>query len=197
MQYIFNVHEGIHEYIKLGRNYPFPPPPTKRCHNPKCNKLVSFRKHGFYERYYYSKEYKGKIVIRRYICPLCGCTISYIPNFCLPGFINAINHIFEYIYNLFYRKGSINSVIKQLNLKNNVQFSRQILYYYRKKFIKNLNTIQNGLRQIIHKVKLPDETLGNTEKARNVLAIVVREFPNIQLFSQKYYKATAKTFLAA
>ncbi|WP_133161643.1 hypothetical protein [Acetivibrio saccincola] len=61
MQYIFNVHEGIHEYIKLGRNYSFPPPPTKRCHNPKCNKLVSFRKHGFYERYYYSKEYKGKI----------------------------------------------------------------------------------------------------------------------------------------
>jgi len=45
MKYIFNVHEGIHEYIKLGRNYPFPPPPTKRCHNPKCNKLVSFRKH--------------------------------------------------------------------------------------------------------------------------------------------------------
>ena len=196
MQYIFNVKEGIHEYVKLGRHYSFPPPPTKRCHNPKCSKMVHFRKHGFYERYYTSWEYKGKIVIRRYICPLCGCTISYIPHFCLPGFINALNHIFEYIYNSFYRKGSINSVIKLLNLKYNLQFSRQILYYYRKKFIKNIDAIQNGIRQIIQGVKLPDETFEDVEKARNVLAIMISEFPDIHFFSQKYYQATAKTFLA-
>lgn len=196
MQYIFNVNEGIYEYVKLGRDYSFPSPTTKRCHNPKCNKIVNFRRHGFYERYYNSKEYKGKIVIRRYICPLCGCTISYIPHFCLPGFINALSHIFEYIYNSFYRKGSINSVIKQLNLKYDLQFSRQILYYYRKKFIKNIDTIQNGIRQIIHGVKLPDKTLKNVEKARNVLATVIREYPDIHSFSQKYYQATTKTFLA-
>ncbi|NMB97001.1 MAG: hypothetical protein GYA02_10390 [Clostridiaceae bacterium] len=158
--------------------------------------MVHFRKHGFYERYYYSTEYKGKIVIRRYICPLCGCTISYIPHFCLPGFINAVKHIFEYIYNSFYREGSINSVIEQLNLKYDLQFSRQILYYYRKKFIKNIDTIQNGIRQIIKGVKLPDKTLEDVEKARNVLAIVISEYLDIHLFSQKYYQATTKTFLA-
>ena len=196
MQYIFNVKEGIHEYIKLGRRYSFPPPTVKRCHNPKCNKIVHFRKHGFYERYFYSSKFKGRIVIRRYICPLCKHTISYIPHFCLPGFINALEHIFDYTYNSFHRENSINSVIRQLNQKHNIQFSRQILYYYRKKFIKNIAAIQNGLRQMIQGVKLPDETLKDTEKARNVLAIVTKEYPDIHLFSQKYYQATTKTFLA-
>ena len=136
------------------------------------------------------------IVIRRYICPLCKHTISYIPHFCLPGFINALEHIFDYTYNSFHRENSINSVIRQLNQKHNIQFSRQILYYYRKKFIKNIAAIQNGLRQMIQGVKLPDETLKDTEKARNVLAIVTKEYPDIHLFSQKYYQATTKTFLA-
>jgi hypothetical protein len=77
MQYIFNVKEGIHEYIKLSRNYSFPSPPIKRCHNPECNRIVHFRKHGFYERYFYSREYRGKIVIRRYIC-LCFIEQAYI-----------------------------------------------------------------------------------------------------------------------
>ncbi len=197
MQYIFNVKEGIHKYIKLGKHYSFPPPPIKRCHNPKCNKTVHFRKHGFYERYFYSSEYKGKVLIRRYICPLCGCTISYIPHFCLPGFINAVKHIFEYIYYSFYREGSINSAIKHLNLEYGIQISRQTLYYYRKKFIKNIDMVQNGIRQIIRGVKLPDKTLEDIEKARNVLAIVISEYPDIHLFSQKYYQATTKTFLAS
>ena len=196
MQYIFTVKEGIREYVRLGRQYPFPPPPVKRCHNPRCNKMVQFRKHGFYEKYHNSWEYKGKIVIRRYICPLCGCTISYIPHFCLPGFINAVKHIFEYLYNSFFRKGSINSVVKQLNKKYDLQFSRQILYYYRKKFIKNINAIQNGIRQVIQGVRLPDKTLGDEEKARSVLA-VIREFPDIHVFSQKYHQTTTKTFLAS
>jgi len=30
---------------------------------------------------------------------------------------------------------------------------------------------------------------------KNVLAIAVREFSNIQLFSQKYYQATTETFI--
>jgi hypothetical protein len=45
-------------------------------------------------------------------------------------------------------------------------------------------------------VKLPDKTLEDIEKARNVLAIVIGEYPDIHLFSQKYYQATTKTFLA-
>lgn len=45
-------------------------------------------------------------------------------------------------------------------------------------------------------VKLPDKSVEDEEKARNVLAIVAGEYPDIHLFSQKYYQATAKTFLA-
>jgi len=45
-------------------------------------------------------------------------------------------------------------------------------------------------------VKLLVETFEDIEKARSVLAIVIREYPDIHLFSQKYYQATTKTFLA-
>jgi hypothetical protein len=196
MQYIFSVKEGIQEYVKLGKRYPFPPPPVQRCHNPRCNKIVHYQKHGFYERYYCSSEFRGKIVIRRYICPLCNHTISYIPHFCLPRFINAVKHIFEYIYCSFYRKGSFKSVIEQLNLKMGIQFSRQILYYYRKRFIENINAIQHGIRQLITGVKLPDIMLKKEEKAREVLAIVRKGYPDIHLFSQEFYQAATKTFLA-
>jgi len=195
MQYIFTVKEGIHKYVRLGRHYSFPSSPIKRCHNSKCNKMVKFKKHGFYERYFYSKEYKGQILIRRYICPLYRSTISYIPHFCLSRFINALNHIFKYLYKSFYRKGTINSLIKHLNRKHDLQFSRQILYYYRKKFVENIDMIQNGIRQVIHGVKLPDEKFEKTEKARNVLAII-NEHSNIHSFSQKYHQANTKIFLA-
>jgi hypothetical protein len=77
-----------------------------------------------------------------------------------------------------------------------IQFSRQILYYYRKRFIENINAIQHGIRQLITGVKLPDIMLKKEEKAREVLAIVRKGYPDIHLFSQEFYQAATKTFLA-
>ncbi|MBP7279705.1 MAG: hypothetical protein KBA11_09865 [Sedimentibacter sp.] len=196
MQIMFHVKEGVREYVNRGRKYPFPPPPVKRCNNPHCNKIVHYKKHGFYERNYYSSEFGGKIIIRRYICPLCSHTISYIPSFCLPRFINAVKHIFDYICCSFYRKGSIKSVIEYLNSKIGIQFSRQILYHYRKRFIDNINAIQAGIRQLIGGVKLPDTNLGKGKKAREVLAIMRTEYQDIQVFSQQFHQTVTKTFLA-
>ena len=96
LQKIFTVTEGIYEYVNLGREYPFPTAPFSRCH--KCGQVVHFKKHGFYERYLVCRFFNGRIIIRRYICPHCGCTISFLPDFCLPGYIHALEHIFEYTY---------------------------------------------------------------------------------------------------
>lgn len=72
MQILFTVQEGLEEYIKKGKDYPFPPPPVRRCHNNNCKKVVQFKKHGFYQRHLITNIFRDKILIRRYICPLCG-----------------------------------------------------------------------------------------------------------------------------
>lgn len=196
MQNIFTAKGTIEEYASQGKNYCFPPAPLKRCHNPKCNKIVQYKKHGFYDRYLISIVYRSKILIRRYICPLCGCTLSYLPHFCLPGFIHALEHIFEYIYYIFYRSGTLNSTLSGLNKSNSgLEISRQLAYHYRKRFLNNLLFIQNTLRTVYKNVELPDENLKKEERAKKVLDIVKNGPITIHMFSQEFHIGTHKTFL--
>jgi len=85
MQIMFETHCTVEEYVKQGKNFPFPKAPG-RCTNPKCRMPVKMKKHGFYERYYIKAGFSRKILIRRYYCPYCGKTVSFIPHFCLPRF---------------------------------------------------------------------------------------------------------------
>ena len=197
MQHIFTVKGTFEEFVTLGKSYPFPPAPMKRCHNPHCKRIVQFRKHGFYDRYFISVVYRAKIFIRRYICPMCGCTISYLPHFCLPGFIHALEHIFEYIYGAFNRQGTIKACIEKLNMNNpGLDLSRQLIYHYRKRCINNLPLIQIGLRQILKGVVLPEESLAKEKRAKKLLKLVKNGSTTIHSFSQEFHNETQKTFLA-
>ena len=197
MQNIFTVKGSIEEYVSLGKEYKFPQAPMRRCHNPKCNKIVQFKKHGFYDRYLLSIVYRAKILVRRYICPLCGCTLSFLPHFCLPGFIHALEHIFEYIYGMFYCSGSMKAALEDLNIKNSeINLSRQLVYHYRKRFLNNLSLIQSGLRLVYKDIKLPEVNLAKEERAKKLLEIVKNGPSTIHLFSQEFHKANLKTFLA-
>lgn len=197
MQHIFTVKGTFEEYVSLGKSFPFPAAPMKRCHNPACRKIVQFKKHGFYDRYFISSVYREKIYVRRYICPMCGCTISYLPHFCLPGFIHALEHIFEYIYGVFHRTGSYKACIECLNRKNSgLELSRQLVYHYRKRFINNLPLIQIGLRQMHRDMGLPEEALRKEERAKKLLELVKNGSTTIHSFSQEFHKETHKTFLA-
>jgi hypothetical protein len=197
MQYVFIVKNTFEEFVSLGKSFPYPAAPMKICHNPSCKRMVQFKKHGFYYRYFISNYYKGLIQIRRYICPICGCTISYIPHFCLPGFAHALEHIFEYIYEVFYRKGSIKACLSDLNKKNSgIYISRQLLYHYRKRFINNLSMIQIGLRQISSNVRLPENSLKKEERAKKVLGIIKSASTTIHSFSQQFHNKTNNAFLS-
>lgn len=197
MQYIFTAKVSLEEFIDLGKSYPFPPAPVKRCHNPACNRIVQFKKHGFYNRYFISRVYRTKIYVRRYICPICGCTISYLPHFCLPGFIHALEHIFEYIYGMYWRHGTIMAALERLNNKNpGLDLSRQLVFHYRNRFLKNLPLIENGLRQVYGNIRLPEETLEKEERAKKLLEIVKNGPSTIHSFSQQFHQETNKTFLA-
>ena len=129
MQILFEVKEGMSEYIKKGKDYPFPPPPLTNCHNENCAKLVQFNKHGFYRRYFMSSKFSGKIYIRRYICPLCGRTISYLPYFCLPNFVYGVNTIITYLRKVLDNTGTLKNCLERLNkLYKNIEISRQLIY---------------------------------------------------------------------
>jgi len=197
MQHIFTAKGTFDEYISLGKKFPFPAAPMKRCHNLACKKIVQYKKHGFYDRYFISVVYRAKIFIRRYICPICGHTISYLPHFCLPGFIHALEHVFGYIYAVFWRDGTIKSALDKLSVNNpGLDLSRQLVYHYRKRFLNNLSLIQNTLRLVYKGIKLPEESLKKEERAKKLLDIVKNGSTTIHSFSQEFHKETTKTFLA-
>ena len=195
MQQLFTMKVIFEEYVKLNKAYPFPEAPFRRCHNPKCNRLVKYKKHGFYERYFSCNFFDGKIVIRRYICPECGHTISIMPNFCLPRYINALDHIFGYILNVFNRKGTIKSCLEKLNKESGMNISRQLMYHYTKRFMDNLTFIQAGIRQLSLTVQLPSVEMDKKEKTRKVLDIVKNWPCKINSFSQQFFDKNTKTFL--
>ena len=195
MQKIFTVKGDMMTYIQMGKNYPFPPPPLKRCH--KCRKNVQFKKHGFYRRFLVDTIFKDKIYIRRYICPSCGHTISYLPSFCLPRFIYGLEHIFSYTYHSFSSSGTLTSCLEKLNAINQgLGITRKLLYHYRKRVMENLKLIQTGLRQMNPKVKLPDSTMNKKERAKKLLMMIKDAPDRVDSFSQKFYETTNKTILA-
>lgn len=195
MQIMFTVPEGVKEYIKQGKDYPFPPPPTRRCPNNECNKIVPFKKHGFYQRHVILSVITDRIFIRRYICPLCGHTISYLPSFCLPRFIYGCKEILLYIGEAFTRKGVLQSLLDQLNVNVGLTLSRQLVHHYKKRVLQNIELIQAGIRQLKPDVKLPDVSLCKEERAKK-LVVMLKDPPDQEYsFSQRFYHTTNKTFL--
>ncbi|WP_028309328.1 hypothetical protein [Desulfitibacter alkalitolerans] len=196
MQIFFTVIEGIEEYVKKGKDYPFPLPPFRRCHNQDCNKVVKFKKHGFYQRHLITNIFRDKIFIRRYICPLCGHTISYLPSFCLPRFVHGLKEILLYIEKAFLRRGTLKACLDKLNsINDGLNLSRQLVYHYMKRFMQNLSLIQTGLRQLNPGLELPKATLSAKERAKKLVVMMKDDPDQENSFSQKFYETTNKTFL--
>lgn len=193
---MFTIKAIIKEYIYKGKDYCFPEPPFCRCHNPKCNRLVQFKKHGFYERSFVCSFFDGKIVVRRYICPLCGHTISLLPSFCLPRFIYAMEHILEYTYSAFHRRGTLRSCLDELNIAKGLNVSRQLVYKYRKRVLNTLNFLKLGIRQMDSAIALPNEEDSEIEKAKKVLSIVKKWPGPPNSFSQQFFEKNNKTIFA-
>lgn len=66
----------------------------QRC--PMCQKRCPLRAHGFYYRTLVEVEFDKEIPVRRYLCLMCGRTVSLLPQFALPylRFGIAIVHLF-------------------------------------------------------------------------------------------------------
>ncbi|MCD5413449.1 MAG: hypothetical protein LR001_00375 [Clostridiales bacterium] len=194
MQKIFEIEGSIEEYVEKGRKYQFPPPPFESCHN--CKKMVRFGKHGFYDRYSILETFSGNVVCRRYICPLCNRTISYLPSFCLPGFTYGVKEIWRCLKEIILSYGTLKACLNKLNdIYVRLNISRQLAYHYKKRFMKNLILIQIVLRQMNSRIELPEENVSLRERAKKLVEII-RESPKaICSISQEFYALSNKTFL--
>ncbi|MDN5317024.1 MAG: hypothetical protein PWR08_1148 [Thermoanaerobacterium sp.] len=190
MQIIFHV-DNIEEYLQKGKNYNFLSSPD-RCPHSDCKCKVKLKKHGFYHRYYLDGAVCIKITIRRYICPVCKKTVSFLPDFCLPNFQYSLNMIISSLKKTLIRTRTLNSIISDFKRDfPHILFARQHIYFYTKRITNNLNFIIYGLRQIDPYIKMP-KTGTERERAREILDVI----NIVPLFSQRFYDYCQKSFLA-
>lgn len=195
MQQVFLTSVSPAEYARQGREFDFPTP--EACLNPQCLISIPPKKHGFYERYCIDFGYNGRIPIRRYYCPFCGKTISYLPSFCLPYYQYSLAVIYMVIVGYFECGVSFSQIIRHLREHHpKLHLELGHIEFYILRFMMNLHSIQLALRQFIPDLPLPDFGLDIKEGAKKILVIVKNGFNTIQAFSQGFFAQCKRSFLS-
>jgi hypothetical protein len=163
MQIIYSFNLSMDDYIKNIYFLDFPE--FNNC--PICNDQVNLIKHGFYYRNAIgSDNFVYQLAIRRLICPHCGKTISLLPDFLMPYFQSTVTRIIDLLSNL---------------LANKLQKYIQLTYFYKFRFIKNLNGIISFFR--FHGVLVP--LPNKIDEKLFFLINEIKEF-SVILFSKLY-----------
>jgi len=145
MQIIFHTEHSAKDFST--RNSGIFPPPPQKCPFKDCGLPVKFRKHGYYTRYYISGIFTGVLYIRRYICPVCGRTISMLPVFCLPKFQYSGLDIISMLHELYQGGLALKRYVEGLR-RYFPAVDRRHINYYRKRISENRKFIQYGLNLI-------------------------------------------------
>ena len=145
MQISFFTNHSIRMFSKKNSKS-FPDAP-ERCPFKDCTMPVKLQKHGYYSRFFISKSFLGRIYIRRYICPVCGRTVSMLPMFCIPRFQYSSDDIINILRDFYHSGISLNKFIEQLKI-DFPALERRHINYYRRKIIENRKFIQYGLNLI-------------------------------------------------
>ncbi len=120
---------------------------------PICKSLVRLQRHGFYPRYAVVWGIAYLIKICRYLCPSCQRTVSLLPLFLFCHFQHDRESILACLRAFFSGK------------KPPGAFSRQLVSFWRRRFITNLPAIISALRERGWLSALPG---GEKEKAIKV-----------------------------
>ncbi len=189
------VEEDYDKYANANYNYNFPDPPNK-C--PICNKYITMKKHGFYRRYFITRGFSKKILVRRYICQECGRTISYLPYFCTPFFQYYIGLIIKYIGDVIRYAGTLKSCIEELRKENpDIMIERQHIYFYIKRFIANTVFIQHGIRQLKPYITYDVNESDKRKRVMELIEIISSGFKSTHVFGKRFRDNCNRAFLGS
>jgi len=195
MQLVFHTTVSPQEYYRLGKDFPFPEPSS--CPSPQCLVEIPPKKHGFYTRNVHDGNFSARIFIRRYYCPFCHTTISYLPSFCLPYFQFTLDLIFTSLQLILMSNLSLRPCLKFLKESyQHLFWEISHLQFYLRRFLANLRFIKLVLRQLEPQIELPEEGTNKREGAQKVLHLLATRFSPMQFFSFRFHQACGYSFMA-
>lgn len=168
--------------------------PPERCPFKDCSMTVKLKKHGYYTRFFISKLFTGILYIRRYICPICGRTVSMLPMFCLQGFQYSGIDILNILYEFYLGGVSLKKLIEKVNA-DLPSMERRHLNYYRKRIVKNRQLIQYGLNLISPEFIFSGAIPENQKWVKTFLEKVHSLHPHV--FLVDFSKTTGKSFMTS
>lgn len=190
LQNIFMTNSKPEDFNKPDENL-FPEAPI-RCVFHDCLIPIKMKKHGFYKRYVISGEYRGYIYIRRYICPCCGRTISFLPSFLIPYFQYAFPYILSFLCGYFKKDQSLRKYIEYLRRKKD-DFSRRQFRYYINRIFLNCSLIQYYLNLTDQGIIPKEDALDSRLFAKRLLEKLHEVSPHY--LSCNFFKLTSKSIL--
>lgn len=190
MQISFFTNYSIKEFSKKNSSA-FPDAP-ERCPFKDCKMPVKLQKHGYYSRFFISKSFFGKIYIRRYICPVCGRTVSMLPMFCIPRFQYSSDDIINILRDFYHSGISLNKFIEQLKI-DFPALERRHINYYRRRIIENRKFIQYGLNLISPEFI----SAGNIPENQKWIKIFLNKAHSLHnhVFIVNFARITGKSFM--
>lgn len=171
MQKIYETNLNPEEFVKRSRVLKYPTINT--CH--KCGAKDTFKPNGFYDRNVLTKDDEYIVSIRRFKCPHCSASVSFLPSFLMPYFQSTYERIISILKSVIAKK------------KENVSFYRQIGYFYKKRFLINLNLFIMLFRDL--DISFPSKN----EKATNLIEKISIIGPSL---SQRFIAKFNKSFMA-
>jgi hypothetical protein len=177
------------QYQIQGKSFDFPDYSCTAC--PQCNKGI-LKKHGFYKRQLVTIGFDGTIIIRRLCCTVCFKTVSLLPSFCHPKRTYGILAIFGILEEFYVKTCAVCLAVSNFYMATGVEFSRQLLFQYRRRIKKNLNNLIMAITAI-YNLRAPPvtEKTNAKEKVRQLLTSI----QNPQDDSLKIFELTRTTYL--
>jgi hypothetical protein len=154
---------------------------------------VRMKKHGFYKRYVIAYNFSGYIYIRRYICPCCGRTVSFLPSFLVPYFQYALPYILAFLNGYFKRRQSLRKYVEWFRIKKD-GFSRRHFRYYINRIFSNRSLIQFYLNLTDQSMVQKEDAMDSRLFAKSLLEKIHAVSPHY--LSWNFFNLTGKNILA-
>jgi len=146
------------------------------CLNPDCRAVDRLYRHGYRERYAIIGYLVILILICRVKCRHCKKAFTILPSFLLKKFQHTAANIISFLKDFFEDKYSC--------------AYRQLLYFYRKKFLSNINLFEMFFRDAGIREVLPGSV---KEKAMRLIELILSQ--GVENFHQKFLTRFGKHFM--